>query len=421
MEDSLIPKLKPLPATYQQIERESVESESSSFAAHPELENFMFELDYKIDNWAQKERLSSEGSDGDNEISNQEEVNVGRNGSLYYQNMSSINENDEENITSPYNPIDEIEQIAVTIQVPGEVAGQYSKNWLSTFDLTLVGLVLVTMLVILMIAWEFDAYFFIFCEFWLVQIPKILIIWGIFAMGGVLCRRYCPVDVDGYIITSRRSWFKINYVHKFCCLSVYLIPLLSRPSGLVGAMGMVCDLWVVLAALVVLIKPLRERVPLFMFMFNAVDRPEDRPHTLEWLVAGNIFPGFLVILLFQRLFMVTGQADLLYILVLSTGAGDGLSEPVGVYFGKHKYTVSSWNHRRRYQRTMEASACMLFVTMLVITLSWQTFKNAIQFFACQAIIPMLATSLEAIAPHPTDTPITMFASGFLLMLIISFL
>lgn len=57
---------------------------------------------------------------------------------------------------------------------------------------------------------------------------------------------------------------------------------------------------------------------------------QDRPHTLEWIIKYNIWPGEMMIVFFAHLFASSEQRDLVYILVFVTGVGDGLAEPVNV-------------------------------------------------------------------------------------------
>ena len=58
-----------------------------------------------------------------------------------------------------------------------------------------------------------------------------------------------------------------------------------------------------LIGFLVLIKPFRETFSPFMLMFNSLDRPEDRPHCLKWIIAGNIWPGLLMIMFFDWVFL----------------------------------------------------------------------------------------------------------------------
>lgn len=57
--------------------------------------------------------------------------------------------------------------------------------------------------------------------------------------------------------------------------------------------------WFTLLGFLILIKPLRERSTFFMLQFNSLDRPEDRPNTLSWIVGGNILPGCAMIIFFK--------------------------------------------------------------------------------------------------------------------------
>ncbi|CAM9333976.1 unnamed protein product, partial [Heterosigma akashiwo] len=176
-------------------------------------------------------------------------------------------------------------------------------------------LVLTSGLALLVVVHLTDVYYGAFLEFWAVQLPRAAVLWGVFAAGGLVCRRYCPVDARGYILTQRHSWFKVNYTHKACVLAAYLVPLALPPPprrGVGPGLALLLDLWTVLFALAALVQPLRERWAPLMLMFNALDRPEDRPHSLEWAVALNLLPGFLAVLAFQQVFALTGQRDLLY-------------------------------------------------------------------------------------------------------------
>merc|ERR1719482_1781267 len=72
-----------------------------------------------------------------------------------------------------------------------------------------------------------------------------------------------------------------------------------------------------------------------------MDRPEDRPNCLNWLVGGNVFPGYVLLILCRFLFAHTCQQNCIFIVIYVVGLGDGLAEPVGVNFGVNKYMASS--------------------------------------------------------------------------------
>lgn len=75
---------------------------------------------------------------------------------------------------------------------------------------------------------------------------------------------------------------------------------------------------------------------------------QDRPHTLEWIIKYNIWPGELMIVFFAHLFRFSNQRDLVYILVFVTGVGDGLAEPVNTVVNTPSCRVwHSWCFRKQ--------------------------------------------------------------------------
>ncbi len=97
---------------------------------------------------------------------------------------------------------------------------------------------------------------------------------------------------------------------------------------------------------------------------QALDRPEDRPNTLSWIVGGNILPGCVLIIFFRWVYQFTGQGDMTYIFLFITGIGDGFAEPVGIYLGKHKYWTASCMGDRKYvlARAAHSLDCRLTVS-----------------------------------------------------------
>ena len=41
--------------------------------------------------------------------------------------------------------------------------------------------------------------------FWIHQLPKFLIMIGVSVIGGLICRYFCTVDEQGYILTNESS------------------------------------------------------------------------------------------------------------------------------------------------------------------------------------------------------------------------
>ncbi|KAF4318741.1 hypothetical protein JM18_006532 [Phytophthora kernoviae] len=281
----------------------------------------------------------------------------------------------------------------------GQVAGRYDTRWTRTFDFVfLVGMILfagaLSGLTTLLQPelWSNSS-------FWFFLLPKVLVMMGVSTLGGIICRFFCIVDDAGYVITERSSVFKVNYTRKFQLLAAYLVPLLVKPDEESCA-------------------PIRERSTLFMLQFNSLDRPEDRPHTLKWIVAGNVFPGLFVLLFFRWLFARTTQSDLVFILVFVTSIGDGLAEPVGIAFGKHKYSTSTCCSKRKYTRSFEGSACVFLSGIIFPALQYYDFDTSMQLWLTMIILPFVVAYAEATAPHTMDAPVLMAATGLVLYTII---
>ena len=154
-----------------------------------------------------------------------------------------------------------------------------------------------------------------------------------------------------------------------------------------------------------------------MLQFNSLDRPEDRPNTISWIVGGNIIPGCILIVIFRYLYSFTGQEDMAYIFIFITGIGDGLAEPVGIYLGTHKYWTSSLGGGRRYQRSYEGSMCVFISSILFTSLMYHTFANEYQFWITMVLMPPIMTLAEATSPHTLDTPFLMGCGGLLLWIV----
>ncbi|CAN0135473.1 unnamed protein product, partial [Discosporangium mesarthrocarpum] len=228
----------------------------------------------------------------------------------------------------------------------------------------------------------------------------------------------------GYIVTSKRSWFKVNYTRKIQHFAAYLVPLIFPTSvecHCKGTLELSWGVWVTLIGFLVMIKPIREAIPLFMIQFNGLDRPEDRPYTMEWIILYNIWPGEILIIFFTHLFSLTGQRDLVYILVFVTGVGDGLAEPVGIFLGKHKYMVRSCENDTYYQRSLEGSTCVFFVTVATVIAVYSSFANFLQFLVALLTLPTALTLAEAFSPHTMDTPFIMGMGGIMVYAVVSLL
>jgi len=236
--------------------------------------------------------------------------------------------------------------------------------------------------------------------------------------GGLTCRYFCKVDEKGYVMTSKASVFKVNYTRKLQHFAAYMVPLIVKyKSSITGPIDDAWGDWITLLAFTLLIKPVRENFQPLMLQFNSLDRPEDRPNTLKWIIAGNILPGLCLIIFWRWVFSFTNQVDLAFIFIFITGIGDGLAEPVGIAFGKHKYWTRALGSNRKYQRSLEGSCCMFVGSLVFTTMFWYAFENPYQYWITMLVLPPLMTYAEAVSPHTMDTPFLMGLGGLVLFLV----
>ena len=301
------------------------------------------------------------------------------------------------------------------ILMPGDAAGNYDKKWTETFDLKF--LILWIVLFAILLGWTIIAEPSLFNEkhFFARTAIKLFIMMLLALFGGMLCRHYCNTDEKGYITTSKNNWFKVNYTRKIQHFAAYLVPLLSPPTAPLGILPHLWESLFVLFMFLVLIKPIREFSTFFMLQFNSLDRIEDRPNTLKWIVLGNMLPGLFIITVFKQIFEMYLNLPLLAsVVVLTVAIGDGLAEPVGTYLGKKKYVVPSWNLKHRYVRSYAGSACVYIAAVAFLILFKDQFANYKEFWSAMILFPPIMTLSEAFAPHSMDTPIMMLI-GFSLL------
>ena len=201
---------------------------------------------------------------------------------------------------------------------------------------------------------------------------------------------------------------KVNYTRKINHFALFFVPMFLdkfipvKPSLELLIIGSI----LAVTGLIIYIKPVRNKSNFIQRMFLSFDRPEDRPNTLLWLSTQTAF-GFLVLIPFIILFYTSGYEYLIIIPILVNGIGDGLAEPVGVRFGKHKYQTYALFSKIKYERTLEGSACV-FITSVVVILFFQSGFTSSEFIYVIIIFPIVMTLSEAFAPHTWDTPFLFF-------------
>jgi dolichol kinase len=223
--------------------------------------------------------------------------------------------------------------------------------------------------------------------------------------------------VAGTLVLKRN--LRVNYSRKIIHFSGFLAPVFVtaalpvRPTynvpnffwgSLVGFLSMA-----------VLIRPIRERSKIVTRMFRGMDRPEDRPYTLKWLYT-QMLGGYLVLMPVVLYFESKHATLLALIPVLINAIGDGLAEPVGVRWGKHRYRVRALFTEATYTRSLEGSACVFIAAILVLLMFHQSFTTT-QFLILLAVVPVVATLAEALSPHTWDTPFIFLGVSIPLILV----
>ncbi|MCP3925289.1 MAG: hypothetical protein GY714_22170 [Desulfobacterales bacterium] len=213
---------------------------------------------------------------------------------------------------------------------------------------------------------------------------------------------------------------KVNYTRKINHFFVFFIPVFideifpyNKESFALYVIGFIITLF----PFIFYMEKFRNRFTFFKICFSSFDRPEDRPHTLLWLTT-QMIAGFLVIIPMVVLLKSVGMISLLLIPILITGIGDGLAEPVGIRFGKHKYETYALFSKKKYTRSFEGSACVL-ITSIIVILLYKQFFTPTQFIIALCSIPIIMTLTEAFSPHTWDTP-TLFLVGYSSLIGISY-
>lgn len=162
----------------------------------------------------------------------------------------------------------------------------------------------------------------------------------------------------------------------------------------------------------------RERIPFFSFLFLCQDRREDRPDTLTLSVTEDILRCSIYFPF--KIFVVNyiEAPAVIFIPIWINNIGDGLAEPVGVRFGKHKYSTTALYYKGKFwngnfTRSYEGSSCVFLATVVIVAANYDAFTTP-QFWLTVVILPFLMTIAEAKAPHTCDGPFLAFIGcGFL--------
>ncbi|MEN8210812.1 MAG: hypothetical protein ABFR31_03775 [Thermodesulfobacteriota bacterium] len=224
-------------------------------------------------------------------------------------------------------------------------------------------------------------------------------------LASLLTIQYCT----GLLV--RHKGVKVNYTRKVNHFALFFVPVFLRSvfphEGSFERFIIGCVIGTLL--LFIYIKPIRDKISIIATMFLSFDRPEDRPNTLWWLFT-QIVAGYIVLVPMVIFFVRNGLEGLIWIPLLILAFGDGLAEPVGIRFGRHKYKTYAFFSKKKYVRSLEGSACVFFASIIVIVTFYSSFTQ-LQFIIALIFIPFLMTLVEAFSPHTWDTP-TLYLAGY---------
>lgn len=209
---------------------------------------------------------------------------------------------------------------------------------------------------------------------------------------------------------------KVNYTRKLNHFAHFFLPILLpfilyEPSG----KELLLTTFLSLAFFLLFVKPIRDRVKIIRVMFMSFDRPEDRPYTLLWTTS-QIVVAMVMLIPIRYYEYLTGLYGLALLPVLVNGIGDGLAEPVGVKFGKHRYKTKALFVKRSYERSIEGSLCVLLSTFFALFILRDLLSHQ-EMFAAIILLPIVMTITEAKSPHTWDAPFLYLVGGSLMILI----
>lgn len=153
---------------------------------------------------------------------------------------------------------------------------------------------------------------------------------------------------------------------------------------------------------------------LLQYAYASFDRREDRPLTLMWAVTQNVFVYAVMLPCAIILEEILDKPSFILIPLVVTGIGDGLAEPVGRAFGRHKYRATAMCARKQYTRSIEGSMMLVLsgVVVLVVLFALGS-MSAKQLAVGLLIIPVPMAIAEAKSPHSWDNPFLLLVGGVL--------
>ena len=240
-------------------------------------------------------------------------------------------------------------------------------------------------------------------NFWILELIKFLVLPGLaYGLGRVVLN----------------TGVKVNYTRKIIHFFIFFLPVYlesllpyNADFGTILLSG-----FLFLLTIGLMVEPVRSRISALNTAFASIDRPEDRPHTLLWL-STQVMATFPVLCISLYLLDQYERTTLIYITVIIAGIGDGLAEPVGVRFGRHKYATRALFSDRKYTRSYEGSACVFLSGVFACLLLKDQFSS-VELVLALLIIPVAMTLAEAFSPHTWDSPFLYLIGGSTTIMVI---
>jgi phytol kinase len=170
--------------------------------------------------------------------------------------------------------------------------------------------------------------------------------------------------------------------------------------------------FIFLLAILVFWEPIRARSNFLITAFAAIDRPEDRPHTLTWLTTSYV--AGTIVTLAMAWWLLAAHPSLAFAVMCSVVVGDLLAGAVGYRFGRTRFSTKGLFTSKRYTRSLQGSACIVLVTGLIVFFTCASLPLN-QFLAALICLPIGLALAEAKSPHTWDEPI-MTVAGLLISL-----
>lgn len=178
--------------------------------------------------------------------------------------------------------------------------------------------------------------------------------------------------------------------------------------------------------LLMITKPFRKLFPIIRTFYAAVDRPEDKGLTQVYTIA-QVPISIVIIAGFAVLFHHLDRDDWTLCPIIAVTFGDGLAEPVAVFWEKHKLCGGTHKFRshglcsgeKTFTRSVEGSMTVFLWTVVSVALLSDNMGTSALLFSL-LVLPLTMTLLETVAPHSLDNPFLLLW-GYLVLVLAHFI